>query len=141
MTVDAAEKSQQCYKYFLQYSTFTSERPQVRTWGNKIASCPGRHLTSARSCDICSFRPIPLISCCRNSAYVGACFWRHVWIGTMQSHGFCNSKIKESAYNWAMTYQTVHYGCNRREQKKKLKKIYLSNHTVRCLWKVCLVIF
>jgi len=28
-----AEKSQQCHKYFLQHSTFASERPQVRTWG------------------------------------------------------------------------------------------------------------
>jgi len=36
-----AEKSQQCRKYFLQYSRFTSERPQVRTWGSVIlVSCP-----------------------------------------------------------------------------------------------------
>ena len=28
-----AEKSQRCHKYFLQYSTFASERPQFRTWG------------------------------------------------------------------------------------------------------------
>jgi len=27
------EKSQQCHRYFLQYSTFASERPQARTWG------------------------------------------------------------------------------------------------------------
>jgi len=27
-----SEKSQQCHKYFLQHSTFTSERLQVRTW-------------------------------------------------------------------------------------------------------------
>jgi len=27
-----AEKSQQCHKYFLQYSTFASERTQFRTW-------------------------------------------------------------------------------------------------------------
>jgi len=43
-----AEKSQQCYRYFLQYSTFASERPQVRTWGTKLASGPGRHITSLR---------------------------------------------------------------------------------------------
>jgi len=29
-------------------SRFASERPQVRTWGAKLASCPGRHLTSLR---------------------------------------------------------------------------------------------
>ena len=33
ITEGGAEKSQQCHKYFLQYSTFASERPQVRTWG------------------------------------------------------------------------------------------------------------
>ena len=27
---------------------FASERRQVRTWGAKLASCPGRHLTSLR---------------------------------------------------------------------------------------------
>ena len=31
MTAGDAEKSQQCHKYFLQYSTFASARPQVRT--------------------------------------------------------------------------------------------------------------
>ena len=31
ITVRGAEKSQQCHKYFLQYSTFASERHQVRT--------------------------------------------------------------------------------------------------------------
>jgi len=45
---EGAEKSQLCHKYFLQYSTFTSERRQVRTWGAKLGSCPGRHLTSLR---------------------------------------------------------------------------------------------
>jgi len=34
--------------YFLQYSAFASERPQARTWGAKLASCPGRHLASLR---------------------------------------------------------------------------------------------
>jgi len=37
-------KSQQCHNYFLQYSTFASRRLQFRTWGAKLASCPGRHL-------------------------------------------------------------------------------------------------
>ena len=42
-------KAQKCHKYFLQYSTLASERPQVRTWGGaELASCPGRHLTSVR---------------------------------------------------------------------------------------------
>jgi len=30
-----AEKSQQYRKYFLQYSTFASERPPIRTWGRQ----------------------------------------------------------------------------------------------------------
>jgi len=47
------QKSQQCHKYFLQYSTFASARPQVRTWGAKFCSCPGRHLTSLCPCLLC----------------------------------------------------------------------------------------
>ena len=35
-------------KYFVQYSIFASQRPQVRTWGTKLVSYPGRHLTSLR---------------------------------------------------------------------------------------------
>jgi len=31
ITAAGTEKSKQCHKYFLQYSTFVSERPQVRT--------------------------------------------------------------------------------------------------------------
>jgi len=45
-----AEKSQQCNKYFLQYRTFPSGRPQVRTWVAKLAFCPGRHLISLHFC-------------------------------------------------------------------------------------------
>ena len=37
-TLVGAEKSQQCRKYFLQYSTFASETPQIRTCGAKLAS-------------------------------------------------------------------------------------------------------
>jgi len=48
MVAGGAKKSQQCHKYFLQYSTFASERPQFRTRGAKLASCPGRHLTWLR---------------------------------------------------------------------------------------------
>jgi len=40
MTAGGAEKSQQCHKYFLQYSTFTSERPQFRTWGRQTCFLP-----------------------------------------------------------------------------------------------------
>jgi len=36
VTAGGAEKSQQCQKYFLQYSVFTSEIHQVRTWGAKL---------------------------------------------------------------------------------------------------------
>jgi len=34
------KKLQQCHKHFFQNSTFASERPQVQTWGAKLAS-PG----------------------------------------------------------------------------------------------------
>jgi len=43
-----AEKSQQCQKYFLQYSKFASIRSQIPNVGAKLASCPGPHLTSLR---------------------------------------------------------------------------------------------
>jgi len=42
ITAGGVEKYQQCHKYFLQYSTFASEKPQVRIWGAKLAACPGR---------------------------------------------------------------------------------------------------
>jgi len=35
-----AEKSQPCRKYFLQYSTFASERPEVRTLGHQSCFLP-----------------------------------------------------------------------------------------------------
>ena len=31
-----AKKCKHCHKYFLQYSTFASLRPQIRTWGRQI---------------------------------------------------------------------------------------------------------
>jgi len=34
ITAGGAEKSQQYHKYFRQYCTFVSERPQVRKWGH-----------------------------------------------------------------------------------------------------------
>jgi len=40
MTAVSTEKSQQCHKYFLQYSTFASERPQVRTRGRLTCFLP-----------------------------------------------------------------------------------------------------
>jgi len=41
MTVWGAEKSQQCRKYFLRYTTFASERgAQVRTWGRQTCFLP-----------------------------------------------------------------------------------------------------
>jgi len=51
MTAGGDEKSNQCHKYFLQYSTFASERFQARTWGRQtIPSCPRHHLISFRPC-------------------------------------------------------------------------------------------
>jgi len=50
ITARDAEKSQQCHKYFLQCSTFASERPQLRIWGAKFASFLGLHLTSVPPC-------------------------------------------------------------------------------------------
>ena len=44
-----AEKAQQCHKYFLQYSTFASERPQVWTWGRQtclLSRAPSNLVTS-----------------------------------------------------------------------------------------------
>jgi len=35
-----AEKSQQCHKHFLQYSTFAPERHQVRTWRRQTSFLP-----------------------------------------------------------------------------------------------------
>ena len=35
-----AEKSQQCHKYFLQYSKFASERTQFRSWGRQTCFLP-----------------------------------------------------------------------------------------------------
>ena len=35
-----AEESQQCHKYFLQYSVFASERRQIRTWGRQTRFLP-----------------------------------------------------------------------------------------------------
>jgi len=49
------EKSQQCRKYFLHYSTFASERPLVRTSGRQNCSLPrapsnlGRSLPDAEA--------------------------------------------------------------------------------------------
>ena len=40
ITAVGAEKSPQCHKYFLQYSAFASERPQVRTWGRQTCFLP-----------------------------------------------------------------------------------------------------
>ena len=40
MTAEGAEKSQQYHKYCLQYSTYTSERPQVRTWVRQTCFLP-----------------------------------------------------------------------------------------------------
>jgi len=37
MATWGAEESQQCHKYFLQYSTSASERTQVRTWGRQTS--------------------------------------------------------------------------------------------------------
>ena len=44
------QKSQQCHKYFLQYSTFVSARPRVQRWGGELASRPERYVTSLHPC-------------------------------------------------------------------------------------------
>jgi len=41
MIVGVPKSPQQCHKHFLQYSTFSSERPQVRTWGCQTCFLPG----------------------------------------------------------------------------------------------------
>ena len=50
ITMGSAETSQPCLKYFVQYSIFASERPQVRTWGRQTCFCPGPHISSLRPC-------------------------------------------------------------------------------------------
>ena len=40
MTLEGADKSQQCHKYFRQYSIFASDRSQVRTWGHETCFLP-----------------------------------------------------------------------------------------------------
>ena len=40
ITMGSAETSQPCLKYFVQYSIFASERPQVRTWGRQTCFLP-----------------------------------------------------------------------------------------------------
>jgi len=40
MTAEGAENSQQCHKYFLQHSTFASDRPQVRKLGLQTCFLP-----------------------------------------------------------------------------------------------------
>jgi len=57
ITAGGAENSQQCHKYFLQYSKFVFERTQVRPRGRQTYFCPGRHLTSLRPC-MCSKLPL-----------------------------------------------------------------------------------
>jgi len=39
-SLESAEKSQQCCKYFFQYSTFTRKRPYVRTRGCQTCFLP-----------------------------------------------------------------------------------------------------
>ena len=56
------KKSQQCHQYFLQYSTFASERPQVRSSGRQTCFLPGCHLTSLRPLTPEFINEFPLIS-------------------------------------------------------------------------------
>ena len=70
------------------------------------------------------------ISCCRNSARIRIFFKKHVRIGSILLHCLCNSKRKGAACNWGETYQTVHYRYNRKENKRRNLRTYLSNHTV-----------
>jgi len=41
ITAWGAEKSQQCHKYFLQYSTFASEKPDSNSVGGELLLAPG----------------------------------------------------------------------------------------------------
>ena len=73
---------------------------------------------------------ISLQTNCAQLRAVGIRFWRHVKIGSIPPRCFCNSKRKETACNWGMAYQTVLYGQNRKENKTRNLKNYLSNHTM-----------
>jgi len=48
MAVWGAENSQQCYKYFLQIAHLPPKDLRLEHGDAKLASCPGRHLTSLR---------------------------------------------------------------------------------------------
>ena len=121
MTAGDAEMSHQCRKYFLQYSTFASENLRFEHGGAKLASCPGRHLTSLS----------PWLHLVRSFPLKG-CFLRsHNWrISTTFNFGkkcnFANSKfcsnlnvddLKKTSYNataklcdgfcWELTLNTL----------------------------------
>jgi len=71
-TAVAPKKNQQCHTFFLQYSTFASERPQVRTWGCRICFLPwepSNLVTILYAWFLCI--------CLKTASWL---FWKKVWL-------------------------------------------------------------
>ena len=64
MTAGGTIKSQQCHMYFLQYSTFASERPQVRTRGRQTSFLPQAPCDVNRVTPLTWLLVISNIKCC-----------------------------------------------------------------------------
>ena len=137
-----AKKSQQRHKHFFQYSTFASERPQVRTW--VLQTCLARrHLTSLRpwtprlssqNGEICLQKYLPISGKLSITNYLkqNAVDYRsHLTIGN-------NLKV-EKRYIISKTSTTFsppqrNAWCTRRD--KHTKKLESNNYGGTLFWKV-----
>jgi len=79
-----------------QYITFASKRPQVRIWGAKLTSCPGRHLTLLRPWAGPSCKPEKQ-SCEKQKRSVAGSFWGIFWVAEIFGKAICLLCSKEIA--------------------------------------------
>ena len=93
ITAGDAEKPQQCHKYFLQYSTFASERPQFRKWGRQtcfLTRAPSNIVTS-----LLGLQPSLL-----SPTYAYVCWWRGLQlIHAASNSGRFNMQVVKSIAN------------------------------------------
>jgi len=75
-------------------------------WSHQFCKLASLHPTHVHDIHLRS------ISCCRYSAYIRVRFWRQVRIAASYRVAFAIAK--ETAYNLGVTFQTVHYGLNRK---------------------------
>jgi len=65
--------------------------------------------------------------------------------GTLRLEASCRAAFaiaKENAYNWGVTYQTIHYGYNRKEDKRRnSRKLIHQNIQHVVVYVLCHVIF